>query len=411
MDGMMLVRGGRSTSASSTERTLLLGALASCMGVLDTRENDAQTIIRKSELWNEITRHFNANASTPRSRQQIQTLYKNMKAKARRYEVRLSEVSSGVPPPDPDPISEMLLGLLHQQMQHQRRHLEKMMTTDVTTSLEDDPFKFSHHLDPSFVYPEQMMQMSMKEGLTVEIDIKNEPQDELDTPEKVSDEVTSDSDQFTDSANNDHSSLPSNTTQTRQTSEVTLNSDTLSETSSMTAQPMLFKCSPPKTNHFQDQTVFAPESGTAPGQPTVSHSHNSPHTVGPINASSSSLASDNHTSNDVFPIVKKAKLVGRKRLPEGRYGEARPQVKPLCCCPDLHAKILLLAQEEHRHRMNILKRDSELQAKEHNARMKILALEEEVVKGKLQTLKESASGGDSLPCLVPDAEADKGQDG
>lgn len=130
MDGMMFARGGRSNSASSAERSLLLGALATHMGALDARENDAQTIIRKSELWDEITRHFNTSASAPRSRQQIQTLYKNMKAKARRYESRLVEVASGVPPPDPDPISDMLLGLLHQQLQHQRRHLQRLIAAD-----------------------------------------------------------------------------------------------------------------------------------------------------------------------------------------------------------------------------------------------------------------------------------------
>lgn len=152
----MLVRGGRSSSASSAERCLLLGALASHMGVLDARENDAQTIIRKSELWDEITRQFNANTSAPRSRQQIQTLYKNMKAKARRYEVRLSEVSSGVPPPDPDPISEMLLGLLHQQLQHQRRHLQHMVTADTHTSMSEDAPKVSRHYENTFLTPEQV---------------------------------------------------------------------------------------------------------------------------------------------------------------------------------------------------------------------------------------------------------------
>lgn len=73
--------GTRSSSTSSAERSLLLGALATHMGVLDARENDAQTIIRKSELWDEITRQFNSQTLAPRSRQQIQTLYKNMKAK------------------------------------------------------------------------------------------------------------------------------------------------------------------------------------------------------------------------------------------------------------------------------------------------------------------------------------------
>lgn len=157
MDGMMLVRGGRSSSASSAERSLLLGALATHMGVLDARENDAQTIIRKSELWDEITRHFNANTSAPRSRQQIQTLYKNMKAKARRYESRLAEVASGVPPPDPDPISEMLLGLLHQQMQHQRRHLQHLIASD-THGLygNEDSLKGTQQSDSSHPCPEQV---------------------------------------------------------------------------------------------------------------------------------------------------------------------------------------------------------------------------------------------------------------
>lgn len=169
MDGIMLVRGGRSSSASSTERSLLLGALANHMGVLDARENDAQTIVRKSELWDEITRQFNANTSAPRSRQQIQTLYKNMKAKARRYEARLAEVSSGVPPPDPDPISEMLLGLLHQQMQHQQRHLQRLVSVDTHSLVTsgDDALTASQHYDPNIVSPEQVRTRGVVAGLTL----------------------------------------------------------------------------------------------------------------------------------------------------------------------------------------------------------------------------------------------------
>lgn len=156
-DGMMMVRGGRSISASTAERSLLLGALATHMGALDGMENETQTIVRKSDLWDKITRHFNANTSTPRSRQQIQTLYKNMKAKARRYEARLAEVASGVPPPDPDPISEMLLGLLHQQMQHQRRHLQRLIGADPNGLFGNkDGFKMTQQYDSSGICPEQV---------------------------------------------------------------------------------------------------------------------------------------------------------------------------------------------------------------------------------------------------------------
>ncbi|CAL4062186.1 unnamed protein product, partial [Meganyctiphanes norvegica] len=115
---------GRSINASMSERSILLGVMAHNLGVLDSRENDTHTVFRKSQLWDEVTREFNNRTGTPRSRQQIQTLYKNMKAKARRYQARLAEV--GIPPPEPDPNSEMLMALLQAQLQQQRTFLHNV---------------------------------------------------------------------------------------------------------------------------------------------------------------------------------------------------------------------------------------------------------------------------------------------
>ncbi|KAG7170793.1 uncharacterized protein LOC121864045 [Homarus americanus] len=418
MDGMMLVRGGRSTSASSAERSLLLGALATHMGVLDARENDAQTIIRKSELWDEITRHFNANTSAPRSRQQIQTLYKNMKAKARRYEARLGEVASGVPPPDPDPISEMLLGLLHQQMQHQQRHLQRLVATDTHTLPDNSElFKFNHHYDSTFVTPEQVMQVSLKEGFTNEMEIKNEPRDDdLGSPEDLPDRESSATDLFPDSIfasqrcqsspvmseplSSSHSqshqepviSIPViphslTVTEVSPTPTVLHKQDSTTTPSTIYQNPssLTGQCSPPPDSHTPLSKVGAPHTSSHTGSPGNAFFH-------------PSFASSVDAMTEELPqAAKKPKLQDvREPLRQGGYGMVPTRVPSFCCCPDLHAKLLTLAREDHSFRMSMLKEDSEMRTKEHAARMRILSLEEEIVMAKLRTASDR-NKGDGTP--------------
>ncbi|XP_071538208.1 uncharacterized protein [Panulirus ornatus] len=411
MDGIMLVRGGRSSSASSTERSLLLGALANHMGVLDARENDAQTIIRKSELWDEITQQFNANTSAPRSRQQIQTLYKNMKAKARRYEARLAEVSTGVPPPDPDPISEMLLGLLHQQMQHQRRHLQSLVTVESHSLAPsgDDALKVYQHYDTNIVSPEQMMQVSLREGLTSETEIKNEPQDELGSPEDLPDGDVSATELFPGSVLESpvsQSTVPTShplATVNKSPQLLTTTSEH-SQTPPHTAVPSYHQQTSTPTCSLPNHSTLVsphptPSSNSQFPKPLVATTHISPHSVGPVSLFTHPVApGEGPMTHDVFPAAKKPRLEFRTdTVRYGGCGRLASRPPALCCCPDLHSQLLTLAQDEHHQRMKILKEDSELKAREHAARMRILLLEEEIVREKLKTPTANSDPADTPP--------------
>ncbi|XP_076031302.1 uncharacterized protein LOC143019509 [Oratosquilla oratoria] len=119
----------RSANASTRERGLLLQVLNRRDGVslVESRDTDALTMARKNALWDEVTQEFNngSGSAVPRSRVQIQTLYKNMKAKARKYQQRKAEIeASGVTvgvgmAVEPDAISEALLQLLAETHEHQ----------------------------------------------------------------------------------------------------------------------------------------------------------------------------------------------------------------------------------------------------------------------------------------------------
>lgn len=435
--------GSRSSSASSAERSLLLGALATHMGVLDARENDAQTIIRKSELWDEITRQFNAHTLAPRSRQQIQTLYKNMKAKARRYEARLAEVASGVPPPDPDPISEMLLGLLHQQMQHQRRHLQRLAVLDNYTHTHtlpthsppaDDTIKpFNANVDTPILTPEQVMQVSLEEGLATEMDMKDEPQDTAITAspenhlqkrdekeegeEKEKEEHKSSSNVFPESVFTPLRIGVSAISpvqqgvgvqeyqQEEQQQQGTVQRTPLSSpaqcftSSSLRLNNTAIPCStnlpsPSKTPlNPQFPTSYLPPTGTH----TLSYSRS------PVGTNS---ASDHLSQTAKRP---KLDIVGDSGRVRGCGGGLSTRISNShCCCPDLHATLAAQAEQEHQLRMKALMEESEAKAKEHAVRMRILLLEEGVMRARLGAgrKRESEKGPD-----VSEREADGVDDG
>lgn len=431
--------GSRSSSASSAERSLLLGALATHMGVLDARENDAQTIIRKSELWDEVTRQFNAQTLAPRSRQQIQTLYKNMKAKARRYEARLAEVASGVPPPDPDPISEMLLGLLHQQMQHQRRHLQRLAVIDNfshaltppghTLSGDGTMKPMNTHMDTTLLTPEQVMQVSLEEGLATDMEVKDEPQDhtfaaspecQLQKAEEEEEEEEAEEEEKEEAAGENieegESSLDifanAGLTSPRPSSET--------PTSSSQQQGFLAGgaagIDSNGQQHHQDGTTQRPfHSFTSAGQtfaPPASRSgvpgstnHRAPSPKIPIFLPFQSspsphvlphgLPSRTHPGAsgeaDLMSMsAKRPKLEGVSDV--GRFrgcGSSLTSRHYNCCCPDLHAT---QAEQEHHLRMKVLKEESEAKAKEHAARMRILLLEEELLRERLRVMGRRTEG-------------------
>ncbi|XP_064122297.1 uncharacterized protein LOC135226557 [Macrobrachium nipponense] len=428
MDGLVFSRsiGNRSISASAAERTLLLGALATHMGVLDTRENDSQTVTRKAELWDEITRHFNSNATTPRSRQQIQTLYKNMKAKARRYEARLAEMANGIPPPDPDPISEMLLGLLQQQLRHQRRHLRNLMARD-TSGFPSSASQSStvRQTSSAFINPEQMMQVFLSEGTTEDADIKSE---------------------------NGEGDLE----RTPDPNKISPTSQTLPETLESIAKPPLpmnllestddSKLSSSPLSSFTDVGPPSPVTDNCPEDlsPNLSHS-NEIYCQNLQSVPNSTLKSsatkdiqcrklERYPQNSLkihdfetltnsldaaaaLKNIHSSEEVQNKRsfsdtrsetaspTPKRPYLESFPRnhtpsfSKPLCChwpefnakmaccSPETHTKILAMAQEEHQMKITFLKREMEQRDREHETKMKSLMLELEEAKLRIEQMR------------------------
>lgn len=423
--------GSRSSSASSAERSLLLGALATHMGVLDARENDAQTIIRKSELWDEITRQFNAHTLAPRSRQQIQTLYKNMKAKARRYEARLAEVASGVPPPDPDPISEMLLGLLHQQMQHQRRHLQRLAVLDnyshahtppTQTPTTDDTGK-TFNMDGPILTPEQVMQVSLEEGLATDIDVKDEPHDsgvvaspkkreeeEAEGEEEEEEEQESSSTLFSESVfaplrpgvptSSPHQQGVAATGTVATSLQDQLQDQQQPPQGTIQRLPTSSSAGPSLTSSLRLHNTGVPSSTNlqTPSKAPINLQFQAsylPQTAAHALTFSRSALETNSAIDHLSSTAKRPKLdtmgdVGRIRGCGG--GMSSRLSSSHCCCPDLHASLAAQAEQEHQQRMKVLMEESQARAEEHSIRMRILALEEELLRTRLGTAGREREG-------------------
>lgn len=428
MDGLVFSRsiGNRSISASAAERTLLLGALATHMGVLDTRENDSQTVTRKAELWDEITRHFNSNATTPRSKQQIQTLYKNMKAKARRYEARLAEMANGIPPPDPDPISEMLLGLLQQQLRHQRRHLRNLMARDSSSfpsSASQSPTV--RQTSSAFINPEQMMQVFLSEGTTEDTDIKSE-NDEGDLertpdPNKISPTSQTHPETLESTAK---PPLPMNLLEP--TDDSKLSTSPLSSLTDVSPPPSVTdNCHEdlsPNLSHSNEiycQNLQSVPNSTlkssvtkdtqcrkleqCPQNSLRNHDFETLTNSLEVTAALKNLHASEELQNkrpfsDTWSEM--ASPTPKRLYLENFPRSYTPSVsKPLCChspefnakmaccSPETHTKILAMAQEEHLIKITFLKREMEQKDREHEAKMKSLTLELEEAKLRIEKMK------------------------
>ena len=80
----------------------------------------------QATLWEQVMRQFNSRSLVQRSRHQIQTLYKNMKAKAKKYQLRILEAEKeGLPLPEYDDVSEMLLKMLAGEKNQEKMHLDE----------------------------------------------------------------------------------------------------------------------------------------------------------------------------------------------------------------------------------------------------------------------------------------------
>ncbi|XP_068240588.1 myb/SANT-like DNA-binding domain-containing protein 3 [Palaemon carinicauda] len=433
MDSLVFSRssGNRSISASAAERTLLLGALATHMGVLDTRENDSQTVTRKAELWDEITRHFNSNATTPRSKQQIQTLYKNMKAKARRYEARLAEMANGIPPPDPDPISEMLLGLLQQQLRHQRRHLKNLMARDSSIGSLHHNTSLSptiRQTSAAFINPEQMMQVFLSEGTREEVDIKSKNCEEELTrttepiigsssspaypetlesaakpslPVNLSESVDDSKPSSSPLSLLTDGSHPSSIIDNCNDEDLSPNPSTTHEIDSQNLQavlaPLVQSPSVTKDGQCKKLNQYPPQSLQNGDFEALTSSLDAIAALKNLHNSEEMINNRSHSqtwSETTSPILKRPCLENFSRHYLASVSKmlcCHPpdsNTKMTCCSPETHSKLLAMAQEEHEIKVTLLKREIEHKDSEHGVKMKILKMEQEEATLRVEAVKK-----------------------
>ncbi|MPC80458.1 hypothetical protein E2C01_075038 [Portunus trituberculatus] len=342
----------------------------------------------------------------------------------------------------------MLLGLLHQQMQHQRRHLQRLAVLDnyshnhtlpTQSPPTDDTVKpFNANVDTPILTPEQVMQVSLEEGLATEIDMKDEPQDTIITtsPEehfpkrdeeeeeegKEKEEHKSSSIIFSESvlaplrteisaisplqqgvsvtnsvaaALHDHQQEEQQQQQQGTIQRTPLSSPAQCFTSSsLRLNNTTIPCS---TNlHSPSKTPLSLQF------PTSYLSHTGAHTL----SYSRSPLGTNTAADLLSQTTKRPKLdiVGDSSRLRGCGGGLSTHFSNShCCCPDLHATLAAQAEQEHQLRMKALMEESEARGKEHAVRMRILSLEEEMLRARLGVGKERES--DKGAC-VPEREVD-----
>ena len=112
----------RTQGAGDVERMQLLNIISHYWEDLEKFDSGGGTLIKKLEVWHKIAAEFNgkASVSVQRTPQQIRTLFKNMKTKAKKYKVTLEQAKLNNPAGcsglvDSDPVSEIVLQLITTQ--------------------------------------------------------------------------------------------------------------------------------------------------------------------------------------------------------------------------------------------------------------------------------------------------------
>lgn len=258
------------------------------------------------------------------------------------------------------------------------------------------------------------MQVSLREGLTSEMEIKNEPRDDLCSPEGLPDEDMSPTEPFPESVPESPDSQSTTVTSKPLTVNRSLQLLTTehSKTLPHTVVPSHRQQSIPTDTFLSQSTPVSTHQISASIsqllKPVMNTSHVSSHIISPASVYTHPvLASGEGTMTpDAFPVVKKPRVeCGTDILRYGGCGRLPLRPPALCCCPDLHSQLVTLAQEEHNQRMKILKEDLELRAREHAARMRILSLEEVIVRGKLKTRTTISDPDETLPTRHEEEDA------
>ena len=109
------------TNFTDTERWDLLKLIEEKIEIIETRNTDHYSHVKKQAAWTDITEKFNEAATTKRKRSQLTDLYKRMKVKARKANAAekrsTSKTGGGKPAPKLDDITAKILDLIKNDLE------------------------------------------------------------------------------------------------------------------------------------------------------------------------------------------------------------------------------------------------------------------------------------------------------
>lgn len=260
--------------------------------------------------------------------------------------------------------------------------------------------------------------MSLEEGLATDMEVKNEPQDHTfvvspENQQKVEDnedaeveegeeDTAAEMQEGEDSPMSFYSSFPSSRSShisPHQQSILTAATGTATLNDQQDQQQQQQEGAQQRPLHF----LSAVTGGHNPGVPISSHRTPSPKIPFSLPFQPSSSPHLPHVpsrmplgSGEGDPNAKRPKLegIGEIGLLRGCGSGLTARQYNSCCCPDLHAALAAQAEQEHQLKMKTLKEESEAKAKEHTAKMKVLLLEEELLRERLRVLERKQGGGE-----------------
>ena len=78
-----MYRKRKSANYSEMEKDVFLTTIECFKNIIETKRTDALSAKTKKETWNKITATYNSNVTKPRTADQLQQLWRNLKKKAK----------------------------------------------------------------------------------------------------------------------------------------------------------------------------------------------------------------------------------------------------------------------------------------------------------------------------------------
>ncbi|RXG68882.1 hypothetical protein Avbf_04611 [Armadillidium vulgare] len=403
---MMIPSCSRSVNASSAERSLLLGVLSKHLNVLDARDNDSRTLRHKNFLWDQVTQNFNALSALPRSRHQIQNLYKNMKAKAKKYHQRIREANMNDSPhmyPEPDTISELLLQMLageHEQRMMQIKQTALNISSELTVNVSPDEV-VTDEMSPQ----ENTTSEKSSESNDYHVSIKNESSFAEDPPVEAllnSDENQSRSESKSPDDNSFFNNFPSTSIErmappaegaTVEDPSSALDKEDVSEKAEALSSTQII---PPSSSPRLPLTTNSSENDFNNSNQSPKQGYKRPRLSS--QASFGDLAKGFNSLYRNGPQAPFNRDLFNDSIHNLRFNDSHmpvlPGINKQCCCPGLHSELVALAKEEHNIRMKAAEEERKYKGEQHEEKMKLLKLEQELCQRKIKLTERNFSSNE-----------------